>query len=244
VTGVGPYHLYMSRPKHMFRSSIWNKFKKIFVSRYFQACCGATEYPVPKEQKIGILVKKGKRSISNYEELIPWIESLGVPVSLIQPPETDWKSELETIVTSSVTFMVPGGSSFSAGFLDSRSVAILIDMWDGSHNTSVQFESHWWETLGAFQGINYILDKSEVLPPASIRDNTTLTDDECGLIRVPFGTHLSALDAGQINGLLAHFSSFGLEEGKVKLIVCRALKEAEKNYGWVDSYDKSKCVFA
>jgi hypothetical protein len=241
VTGVGSYHLYMSRPKHMFRSTIWNNLKKVFVARYFQACCGISEYPVPKEQRIGILVKRGKRSLSNYDQLIPWIESLGVPVSLIEPPQTTWQAELETVASSTVTFMVSGGASFSTGFLDSRSVGILIDIWDFPGNCSTQYESNWWETLGAFQGMNYILDYSEVLPPASIIDNTTLTDAECDALSLDKGTHSSTLSSNQVAFSHVHLSSFKLEERKVKDIICRALGEAEKNYGWVDTFDRSKC---
>ncbi|KAI5477587.1 glycosyltransferase family 61 protein [Pseudohyphozyma bogoriensis] len=104
---------------------------------------GVPEFPKLKKQKISIFLKRGRRTLLNYEELRDHlVKRFEVEVELKDPSEFSLEEQIAWMQSTSVVVSPCGGVSFSAIFLPPGASAIFVDYWNANWNSTAQMERH------------------------------------------------------------------------------------------------------
>lgn len=225
-------HLFDFRANRQFRSVPWQLFRSFYLQNL------GIPLKEPTAPLITIMVKKsGHRHVVNIQEVIDCARGLGVRVQTLEPPEQTWAEEVTILTQSTVFFTVPGGASMGASFLHPKSVAMIVDLWETKTNIpySSSFESHWWEMLGAFYGMDYMLDEDEIVHHPGLNNESLLSKAE----RAGVSSQKVPSDARAY--IIRLYSNYRINIPKLKRYFCQALLVTEKTYGWLNSFDRSKC---
>lgn len=159
VAGTGPYGFQQS----LGRATLWKSYRAYYLSNM-----GLNPYHTPKQHRITISIKSGKRGIYNNQELIAGVKQHYVPQNiLVDAIELvslgSWKAELNYLSDTTVLVTPCGGVSMSSMFLPVNSALVVVDYWNPLINNTNGMEDKLWSNLGTLQSYHYPFTESEVM---------------------------------------------------------------------------------
>ena len=124
--------------------------------------------------RVGILHKKGRRTVKNIESVHEYLTSrLKVPVDLIPDPGTlPLIDQMKLMRKYALVVTPPGSISFACMFLPRGAAFVHIDYWDIETGRSETMEGKYWGHLSNLVDVRYHVDKTEITPNITL----SLTD--------------------------------------------------------------------
>jgi hypothetical protein len=208
----------------------WRIFRDVFLEQ-----SGIT-IPAIKNQHITILKKKGKRNIVNFEEMVEWSKSLGVSLTVLDPLETSWEEQLSIIVKTTLLITVPGGISFTSGFLQPQAVGMFFDAWSYRDRRTFPLEGFWWESLSAFKYARYSYEEDEaVFPPGLVNHDEIPEEIMKGCVII------SQISSKELECMTRKYTDIRVDRRHYMQVVCELLTTAKQRFGLSAESIPEKC---
>ncbi|KAI9018362.1 hypothetical protein DFJ74DRAFT_219578 [Hyaloraphidium curvatum] len=136
-----------------------------FVDQVLVAA-GYPRLPTLSSLRVGILHKRGRRTITNILELHRLLQArLTVPVDLIPDPGSlSLPEQCQLMRRYAVVITVSGSMSFACTFLPRGAAFIHIDYWDVNTGRSESLEGGIWQHFSTLMDMRYHVRKEEITP--------------------------------------------------------------------------------
>jgi hypothetical protein len=198
----------------------WDLFRSVFLEN--------TNISVPniEKQQITIIKKTGRRNIVNYDEVVEWLQDVGLEVVTLNPLELPWEDQLLILAKTTVLVSVPGGVSFISGFVQPQAVGLIFDGWTYQNQTSFPLEGFWWESLSAFKFIRYTYDQSEAEFSSALFNHEEISDEirrGCGIVE-------EQITEKELECIGKQYTNIKVEYFHFMQIICEALILAKQRF--------------
>lgn len=156
------------------RGFAWNEFIESALSRasnIWPLLRIEQELPL-NSQRILVLIKHGRRSMLNYDEVVLYLRHVfGVPVQSVDPSNLSLEEQLILAQQTTVLVTPCGGISFFGAFLRKGASLVVLGFWNPDTNSSNNMEDFVWRhntRLSASLYYDVRFEETIILPPGNV----------------------------------------------------------------------------